>query len=112
VYRHTVFSASLPAELDGLRIAHVSDIHASSLGSGATRLADRLVAAINAERPDLVLYTGDYGEPADFDEGPEILEKFTARLGKFAVLGNHDYGVRERAADNWASADKRRKLSR
>jgi predicted MPP superfamily phosphohydrolase len=105
VYRHTVLSGSLPPECDGLRIAHISDIHASSLGSGATRLADRMVAAINAERPDLVVFTGDYGEAADFEASPEILGRLDARLGKFAVLGNHDFGTRERASDNWTSAD-------
>ncbi len=111
IYRHTVISESLPADFDGLRIAHISDIHASSLGSGATRLADRLVAAVNAERPDLVFFTGDYGEPADFEANPEILGRLRARLGKFAVLGNHDFGGRERAADNWTSVeDKRRKI--
>ncbi len=110
-YRHTVLSQSLPAEFDGLRIAHLSDIHAASLGSPGTRLADRLVTAVNAEQPDLVVFSGDYGEPADFDAGPEILGRLRAPLGKFAVLGNHDFGGRERAADNWTSADdKRRKI--
>ncbi len=111
VYRHTVLSESLPADFDGLRVAHISDIHASSLGSGAKRLADRLVAAVNAERPDLVVFTGDYGEAVDFEASPDILGRLRARLGKFAVLGNHDFGGRERAADNWTSAeDKHRKI--
>ncbi len=111
IYRHTVLSESLPPDFDGLRVAQLSDIHASSLGSGATRLADRLVAAVNAERPDLVVFTGDYGEPVDFEANPEILGRLRARLGKFAVLGNHDFGGRERAADNWTSAEgKRRKI--
>ena len=109
VYRHTVFSAALGAELDGLRIAHISDIHASSLGSDAAEIAERMVAAVNGERPDLVIFTGDYGEPGDFDAGPKILERLRARLGKFAVLGNHDYGGRERASDNWVSADDKRR---
>jgi len=109
VYRHTVFSAALGAEFDGLRVAHISDIHASSLGSDAAEIADRMVEAVNAERPDLVVYTGDYGEPAEFDAGPKILERLRARLGKFAVLGNHDYGGRERASDNWVSADDKRR---
>lgn len=110
VYRHTVLLGSLPPELDGVRIAHISDIHVSSLGSDAARIAERMVATINMESPDLVVYTGDYGEPTDFDAGPKILERLEARLGKFAVLGNHDYGTRERASDNWASAaDKLRK---
>ncbi len=111
VYRHTILSDSLPAEFDGLRIVHLSDMHASSLGTSAPCLADRLIAAVNAERPDLIVYSGDYGEPADFERGPEILGRLRARFGKYAVLGNHDFGSREHAADNWTSPDdKRRKI--
>jgi predicted MPP superfamily phosphohydrolase len=86
----------------GFRLALRADAH---------RRRARVVAAVNAERPDLVVYTGDYGEPEDFEGSPEILGRLRARLGKFAVLGNHDFGGRERAADNWTSPeDKRRKV--
>ncbi len=111
VYRHTVVCRTLPAEFDGLRIVQLSDVHAASLGPSSTRLADRLVTVANAERPDVVVYTGDYGEAADLKGGPDIFGRLHARFGKFAVLGNHDFGGRERAADNWRSAeDKRRKI--
>ncbi len=111
VYRHEIVSESLPPELDGLRVVHLSDIHADSLGAGADRLTDRLVSAINTEKPDLVLFSGDYGQPAEFTRGPSILGRLHGRLGKYAVLGNHDFGAQERAADNWTSAeDKRAKV--
>lgn len=111
VYRHEVVFESLPAEFDGLRIVHLSDIHVSSLDLEATRLADRLVGTVDAERPDVVVFTGDYGTPYEFERGPDVLGRLSSRLGKFAVLGNHDFGVRELAADNWTSEeDKRRKI--
>lgn len=112
VYRHEIVCAGLPSHFDGLRIVHLSDVHAASLGRDGARLADQLTAAVNAERPDLVVYTGDYGAPIDFARGPDVLGRLQAPLGKFAVLGNHDFGEQERASDNWTSpADKQHKIA-
>ncbi|ACB75127.1 Kelch repeat-containing protein [Opitutus terrae] len=112
VYRHEIVCEGLPSNFDGLRIVHLSDVHAASLGHDGARIADELTAAVNAERPDLVVYTGDYGAPVDFARGPDLLGRLQTSLGKFAVLGNHDFGEQERASDNWTSpADKRRKIA-
>ena len=47
-----------PAALDGLRVAHLSDIHVGG-GMDRERLA-RVVALTNAAKPDLVVHTGDF----------------------------------------------------
>lgn len=80
----------LPAELDGLRIAHLSDFHLG-VPSGGVRAVERAVDWVEQQQPDLVLITGDLltrprGEPQ--------LRELVARLGPrcFAVLGNHDFG--------------------
>jgi len=77
----------LPAELDGLRIAHLSDFHLGlpSRGSLAT---ERAVAWVVSRKPDLVCITGDLlSRPA----GEPLLRRLLERLGPaFAVLGNHD----------------------
>ena len=84
----------LPAALDGLRIAHLSDFHARR-GRCALKLADRLAAALAATRLDLVLLTGDYmDQPGDEATAIEVLARIASRvrprLGYFGVFGNHD----------------------
>jgi predicted MPP superfamily phosphohydrolase len=90
--------ARLPIELDGLRIAHLSDIHyLSELDSALTRAA---VRAVNALRPDIVVLTGDYvtvpingsnlSSAQSATPCAQILSGLHAPMGVFAVLGNHD----------------------
>lgn len=83
------------AELPGwraarLRIAHLSDLH---LHAGSPQAFFRAtMQLVNEAQPDLLFITGDF--VAD-RHGPErlaeILQPLTSRLGKFAILGNHDY---------------------
>jgi predicted MPP superfamily phosphohydrolase len=86
-----------PAELDGLRVALVSDLHAGAPHVRAERV-ERVVAAVNARRPDLVLLLGDYIDPEvrfGSTVAPaavaERLAALRAPLGVVAVLGNHDW---------------------
>lgn len=86
-----------PSALAGLRVLAVSDIHAGAPHVGAEALR-RLVALANAERPDLVALLGDYvihGVPGGRFVAPEETARelggLRARLGVFAVLGNHDH---------------------
>jgi predicted MPP superfamily phosphohydrolase len=79
-----------------VRVALIGDTHLSSLGNSPARL-DRLVAAVNAQHPDLVLLAGDYigdREPdASYtrEESVAAFANFKAPLGVVAVLGNHDH---------------------
>jgi predicted MPP superfamily phosphohydrolase len=83
----------LPAAYDGLRIAHLTDIHHSLF----TPLEDvqRAVHLANLLRPDLIALTGDYVtlSPSYIWPAARALGKLRARLGVFAVLGNHDFQV-------------------
>ena len=97
VRRHVVEVPDLPPGLEGLRVAHLSDIHVSSLPDGA--FAERLVRAVREVEPDLIVYTGDFGPPQDAAAGPEILGGMRAPLGRVAVLGNHDL-IRPGLADD------------
>ena len=54
--------AGWPEELAGLRVALLSDLHAGAPHVREERI-ERLVAAVNARRPDLVLLLGDYIDP-------------------------------------------------
>ena len=79
----------LPAELDGLRIAHLSDFHLGppSRGSVAVRNA---AAWVRERRPDLVVATGDL---LSHPRGRAQLDETLRGLDVFAVLGNHDVAV-------------------
>jgi predicted MPP superfamily phosphohydrolase len=79
----------LPAELDGLRIAHLSDFHLGppSRGSVAVRKA---AAWVRERRPDLVVATGDL---LSHPRGQAQLHETLSGLDAYAVLGNHDVAV-------------------
>ena len=78
---------------NGFKIAHLTDLHRSSRTSDA--LLKRAVELTNAEHPDVIVLTGDYvtDERADIAPCGEILAGLRARLGVYAILGNHDYGT-------------------
>ncbi len=78
----------IPVELDGLRIAHLSDFHLGVPSRG--RLAvEAAVSWVEERRPDLVLVTGDL---LSRNSGIPELERLLRRLAPcFVVLGNHDF---------------------
>lgn len=82
----------LPKAFDGLTIAQISDVHSGSFDNLAE--VERGIQLIQAQQADLILFTGDYvNERAE--EATALAPHFnalSAPLGKFAVLGNHDYG--------------------
>jgi uncharacterized protein len=80
----------LPAELDGLRIAHLSDFHLGVPSRGAHAVA-RAVDWVAGRRPDLVCVTGDL---LSRPRGEQRLRALLERLGHpYVVLGNHDLAV-------------------
>lgn len=80
----------LPPELRGLRVVQLSDLHIGNAMEGATLAA--LVARANALAPDVLVLTGDLFDfdPLVIEDGARELAKLRARLGVYAVLGNHD----------------------
>ena len=81
----------LPADADGLRIVHLTDLHVDPITRG-DRIR-RIVERVNALHPDLVALTGDYvdGPVAEFAPDLAPLADLHARYGVFAVPGNHEY---------------------
>jgi uncharacterized protein len=78
----------IPRELDGLRIAHLSDFHLGVFSRGS-RAVEEAVAWVAERRPDLVCITGDL---VSRRSGVPALERLLAELGpSFVVLGNHDF---------------------
>lgn len=82
----------LPSELVGLKILQFSDLHWSSQFSHC--LQKKLIRKINALEPDFIFFTGDFICRSKVDNREELkktLNALKAKLGCFAVLGNHDY---------------------
>jgi uncharacterized protein len=80
--------SDLPAELDGLRIAHLSDFHLGVPSRGLRAVRDAVEWVVE-RRPDLVCVTGDL---VSRRSGMRELERLFERLGPcFVVLGNHDF---------------------
>jgi hypothetical protein len=80
-----------------VRAVLISDIHVAGPDMAPERLA-RIVAQINALRPDVVLIAGDLVSDKTvatrtypMAEAVAPLARLRARLGTFAVLGNHDH---------------------
>ena len=82
--------AGLPAELAGVRIAHITDLHIGP--QLRARRLGQLLDQVNALEADLIVITGDIFDfdPAFIDEGCRELAGLEARCGVYAVLGNHD----------------------
>jgi uncharacterized protein len=79
----------LPGSLDGLQIVQLSDFHFAPCFK--RRFFESVVDACRGWSADLLLVTGDIVEHDEAIEWIEpVLGGLRARLGKFAVLGNHD----------------------
>lgn len=88
-----IVSNKLPKSFNGLKIVQLSDIHIGSFYYN-TKVLTEVVTKINSLKPDIVILTGDlvnnFAEEADGLDS--IFNRINAPLGKFAVLGNHDFG--------------------
>ncbi len=88
-----IFSERIPKSFNKLKIVQISDIHIGSFYYNSNKLI-KVVNIINKQNPDIVIFTGDlvnnFAEEADgFDS---IFVKIKSKYGKYAVLGNHDFG--------------------
>ncbi len=73
----------------GLRVVHLTDFHVTD--QLPLDYYQEVVKRTSAEMPDLVVITGDFmTSKADVNLLPSALGGLQARLGVFAILGNHD----------------------
>jgi predicted MPP superfamily phosphohydrolase len=89
----TLSVPTLPRALDGITIAHVTDVHVGGVTSA--RVLRQMVNTTNALRADLVLLTGDLinYELADLSEGIALVKAMEGRYGLWTIEGNHDLAV-------------------
>lgn len=90
VRRFVATLPGLPAELDGLVIAQLSDLHVGPQTSRA--LMARAERAVREASPDLIAVTGDLIDdfPADVDHYAEMFGALAAPLGVYVIPGNHE----------------------
>lgn len=93
VIKQTLFFSDLPDDFDGFTITQISDVHSGSFDN--PEKIQYAVDLINQHKTDLMLFTGDIVNTHATEMHPWI-ETFNKidnhQYGKFAVLGNHDYG--------------------
>jgi uncharacterized protein len=97
IVRRTLHLPRWPRALDGLRLGLLSDLHGGALHANVRAFA-RAVERLNEERPDAMLLLGDYldahpiwGARIEPEAIARELAQLNAPLGRFAVLGNHDW---------------------
>ena len=90
VRRITLDLPALPASLDGMTIAHVTDVHVGRFTHGP--ILDRIAAATNALDADLVLLTGDLinDSLAYLDEALAFVKRLQPQRTVAMCEGNHD----------------------
>ena len=78
----------LPVELEGFRVAHLSDFHGRRLDP-AGRIIDQILAA----NPHVIALTGDYVDKhgSDLEGVIPFVKALTEIAPVYAVSGNHDY---------------------
>ncbi|MGV9674751.1 metallophosphoesterase [Nocardia sp. NPDC003482] len=83
--------AGLGAGLDGLRLLVITDTHYGPLNR--RRWSERVVEAVNAQRPDIVAHAGDLADGPLERRRAQVdpLGKVEADLGRFYITGNHEY---------------------
>ncbi|SFR66328.1 metallophosphoesterase [Maribacter stanieri] len=97
---------TLPQQFNGIRIVHISDLHLGSFNY-KYHILERAVKKINELNPDLIFFTGDLVNNFSWElrGWHTVLKKLKAKYGKFAVLGNHDYGD----YSQWATPEEKRR---
>ncbi|MEE9408449.1 MAG: metallophosphoesterase [Polaribacter sp.] len=92
VLKYQLTFKDLPEAFDGFTITQISDIH-----SGSFTNKEKIkygVDLINQQKSDIMLFTGDIvnNKADEMDNWIDVFDKLEAKEGKYAILGNHDYG--------------------
>ena len=86
-------SSAIPKAFDGYKIVLFSDAHVGSYQKHNSDVLKRAIDSINAQKPDMIVFTGDLQniQPSELYPHREVLGSLQAKDGVYSVLGNHDY---------------------
>ena len=92
VIKHQLSFERLPVDFHGFKILHISDFHCGSFDN--KKKFSYGIDLINQQNADIILFTGDMVNNIADEILPwkELISSLKAPYGKYAVLGNHDYG--------------------
>ncbi|MFT3827895.1 MAG: metallophosphoesterase [Chitinophagaceae bacterium] len=92
VRRETLHFPDLPEAFDGFQITQITDVHSGSFTNTAG--VQKGLDLVNAQESDVILFTGDLvnNKASEMDRWIPAFAGLKAPMGKFSVLGNHDYG--------------------
>jgi len=92
VLKYQLTFDDLPEAFDGLKITQISDIHSGSF-TNKEKIAYG-VKMINDQQSDIILFTGDIvnNKADEMNDWIDLFSTLEAPMGKYSVLGNHDYG--------------------
>ncbi|MBA6156206.1 metallophosphoesterase [Tenacibaculum sp. S7007] len=82
----------LPEAFDGFTITQITDIHSGSFTDKEE--IQYGVDLINEQKSDVILFTGDIVNnfAKEMDQWIPVFSQLKAPVGKYSILGNHDYG--------------------
>jgi predicted MPP superfamily phosphohydrolase len=92
VRRESIYFPDLPEAFDGFSITQITDVHSGSFTNAAG--VQKGLDLVNAQHSDVILFTGDLinNQASEMDRWIPAFARLAAPMGKFSVLGNHDYG--------------------
>jgi predicted MPP superfamily phosphohydrolase len=92
VREETLSFPDLPEAFDGFIITQITDVHSGSFTNAAG--VQKGLDLVNDQRGDVILFTGDLvnNKASEMDRWIPAFSDLKAPMGKFSVLGNHDYG--------------------
>jgi predicted MPP superfamily phosphohydrolase len=93
VCEESISFSNLPKSFNGLRIVQISDAHLGSFLDNSFEEVDAALKRINDLNPDVIFFTGDLVNNLAEEAEPWVgyFQQLHAPMGKFSILGNHDY---------------------
>lgn len=96
IKEYKVINNKITDKYHGLKIVHLTDIHYNTIISESE--LKNIVNKVNQLNPDIVVLTGDLiDERISYDKEELInqLKQIKAKLGKYAISGNHDLPIED-----------------
>ena len=113
--RHVdLYFDDLPESFEGYKIVQFSDAHVGSFSKNGRKLLQKALDSINAQKPDLIAFTGDLQnmKPKELIPVRKQLAGLKAKDGVVSVLGNHDYSEYTNESPAVEAANRREMIAR
>ena len=94
VKEYPIINQKIPKSFNGFKIVHFSDIHYGKTTN--EKELTKVIEKINILKPDILVFTGDlFNKNININDNEkekikELLKKTSAKIGKYAILGDND----------------------